>query len=427
MQATAAQNRKAVAELAVNGGPKVRPDPFPGRHMLGVEEKAAVAALFDAAIASGNAFGYNGAAEEAYCQAFAAFMGGGYADAVNSGSNAVYVALRALELEPFTEVIVSAITDPGGMMPIPLLNCIPVVADAAPGGYNTDPDQIAALISPLTSAIVVAHIGGEPVDIEGIMALAKKHDIPVVEDCAQAHGARLNGRLLGTFGDLAAFSTMFGKHHCTGGQGGVVFTRSEALYRKARQASDRGKPFGLPQGSTNCIASLNMNLNDLAATIGKIQLEKLPGLVERRRALVARLTAGLKELSSIRIPALLPGAEPSYWFWRLEVNEDALTCDKAAFCRALAAEGVPVNPSYRAMPHEYDWYVNRRVFGTSGLPWSAPQYKGDPNREFPCPNAIAATGVQFNLGVHESWGKREVEDALTAFRKVEKAYLKMED
>src|SRR5699024_4098238 len=113
--------------------------------------------------------------------------------------------------------------------------------------------------------------------------LGKKHNIPVVEDCAQAHEAKINGQLVGTFGDIAAFSTMFGKHHSTGGQGGVVFTKDEALYKRARQASDRGKPFGLPAGATNPIASLNFNLNDLAATIGREQLKKLPGLVERRR------------------------------------------------------------------------------------------------------------------------------------------------
>lgn len=223
-------------ELAINGGPRVRTKPFPGRGLLGPEEKAAVDALFDEAIASGSAFGYNGPTEEAYCKEFAEFMGGGYVDAVNSGTTAVYVALRALNIEPFTEVIVSCLTDPGGMMPIVMMNCIPIIADTEPGSYNTGPKEVEELISPLTSAILVAHIGGEPVDMEGIMAIARKHNIPVVEDCAQAHGAKLNGKLVGTFGDVAAFSTMFGKHHCTGGQGGLVYTRDERLYYEARRS-----------------------------------------------------------------------------------------------------------------------------------------------------------------------------------------------
>ena len=109
---------KELFKLAIYGGAKVRTRPWPGRGLLGEEERAAVNALFDEAIATGNAFGYNGPEEEAYCREFASYMGGGYADAVNSGTTAVYTALRAVNPEPFTEVIVSPITDPGGMMPI---------------------------------------------------------------------------------------------------------------------------------------------------------------------------------------------------------------------------------------------------------------------------------------------------------------------
>ncbi len=267
---------------ALYGGPPTRAKPFPSRGHIGAEEKAAVDALFDAAIASGVAPGYNGAEETAYCEDFTAFMGGGYVDAVSSGTAALYVALRALDLEPFTEVIVGAVTDPGGMMPIPLLNLVPMVADTAPGSYNTGPEQIAALITPLTRAIVVPHIAGEPADMVGIMKLARQHGLPIIEDCAQSHGACLNGRLVGTFGNIAAFSTMFGKHHSSGGQGGLVYTQNEALYQAIRRASDRGKPFFMSAGTTNVIASLNFNLNDLAAAIGRVQLRKLPA-AERRQ------------------------------------------------------------------------------------------------------------------------------------------------
>ena len=411
-------------ELAIHGGQKTRIGPWPSRSLIGTEERDAVVALFDQAIASGSAPGYNGPAEQAYCEAFAESLGGGFADAVNSGTTALYCALRALDLEPFTEVIVGPITDCGGMMPIPLLGCIPVVPDAEPGRYNTGPDQIAELISPLTSAIVVAHIGGEPIDMPAVMALARDRGIPVVEDCAQAHGATLNGQPLGTFGDVAAFSTMGGKHHCTGGQGGVVFTRDEALYTRIRHAADRGKPFALPSGSTNCMASLNFNLDELGCTIGLCQLRKLPDIARRRRQVVARLTEAFADVEAIVVPPQIPGAEPSWWFWRLEVAVEKLTCDKATFCAALATEGIPLNPSYRHLPHTMDWYRRRAVFGTSGLPWTSPLYKGDPDRAFPCPNALAATDRQFNLGIHESWGGQEIADTVAAVRKVEAAYLR---
>lgn len=411
-------------QLAMNGGSKIRTSAFPQRSLLGVEEKQAVMALFDETIETGRAFGYDGPQEAAYCKQFAEYMGGGYADAVNSGTTAVYVALRALDLEPFTEVIVSPITDAGGVMPVVMLNCIPVVADAAPGKYNTSAEQIEKMITPLTRAIVVAHIGGEPLDIEAIVQLGQKHGIPVVEDCAQAHGAKVNGQLVGTFGDIAAFSTMSGKHHCTGGQGGVVYTKDEALYWRARQASDRGKPYGLPAGSTNEIASLNFNLNDLAAVIGQEQLRKLSSIVEKRRDIVAELTKQFAQLKSIIVPPQYEGAEASYWWWRLEVNLDELTCDKATFCKALSAEGIPLVASYRAMPHMMSWFLNRTVFGTSGYPWAAPEYKGNRDQQFATPNAMAATDRQFNLLVTEGWGPQEIEDTVAAIVKVEKVFLK---
>lgn len=413
-----------VIRLALQGGPKVRTIPWPNRHLIGLEEKSAVDALFDRAIASGNAFGYNGLEEDAYCRAFAKAMGGGFADAVNSGTTAVYVALRALNLEPFSEVIVGPITDPGGIMPIPLLNCIPVIADAAPGQFAPGPQEIEAVITPRTSAIVVAHIFGEPADMPGIMKVARRHKLPVVEDCAQAHGARLKGRLVGTFGDMAAFSTMFGKHHCTGGQGGVVFTRHAKLYWEARRASDRGKPFGLPDGADNAMASLNFNLGDLAAAIGCVQLRKLPMIVLRRRKLVGRIAQGLCGLKAVSLPSMVAGAEPSYWFFRLRFNPEAVTCDKATFCSALAAEGLLVRARYINPCHMQDWYRRRRVFGKSGLPWTAPQYRGNPNRAFPCPNTLAALDAHMDMVVRESWGNREAADIVAIFKKVARVYEK---
>jgi perosamine synthetase len=416
-----------MTRLALEGGQPVRATPFPARAHVGAEEQAAVAAVFDAAVAAGAVPGYNGAEEQAYCDEFSAYLGGGYTDAVSSGTAGVYVALRALDPEPFGEVIVGAVTDPGGMMPIPLLNQIPVVADTVPGSFNTGPEQVEALLTPLTRAIVVAHIAGEPADLPGILALAHGRGIPVIEDCSQSHGASLHGRLVGSFGGIAVFSTMFGKHHSSGGQGGLVFTQDEELYRRIRRASDRGKPFALPEGSTNALASLNLNLNDLAAAIGRVQLRKLPAILGRRREIVSELVAGLQGLDCVSLPPLLDGAESSSWFLRLRYHSEAARVDKETFCRALAAEGLPVMADYSAaLPHMMDWFVNRRVFGSSGYPWTSPEYvrlsTHDPDRVFPCPNALAAIDAHFNVMFHEDWTSADVADALTIFRKVAAAY-----
>ena len=382
-------------------------------------------ALLSEAIATGSAPGYNGREEEAYCREFSSYLmgtdGEGHTDAVSSGTAGIYAALRALDLEPFSEVIVGAVTDPGGLMPIPLLNLVPMIADTAPGSFNTGPEQVEDLLSPRTSAIIVPHIAGEPADVSGIVELARTRGVPVIEDCSQAHGARLRGRLVGTFGDIGVFSTMGGKHHSSGAQGGLVFTRDETLYHAIRRASDRGKPFFLHEGTTNVMAALNLNLNDLAAAIGRVQLRKLPGFVARRRVIVDALVEGLQDLHCVAPPALVEGAEPSYWFLRLQFRPDATgSTDKTAFCEALISEGLPVMPDYSAaLPHTMDWFVHRRVFGRSGYPWASPDYKGDPDRTFPCPNAHAAIADHFNLMIHEAWSEQDVADALAIFKNVE--------
>ncbi|MEW6755171.1 MAG: DegT/DnrJ/EryC1/StrS family aminotransferase [Candidatus Latescibacterota bacterium] len=407
--------------LAIDGGEKVRQDPFPRRHLFGPQERAAAVELFARAEETGEAIGYNGPEERAYEEEFSAAMGGGYADLVNSGSSALYVALGALQLQTAGEVIVPPITDPGGVMPVALLNQVPVVADADPGTFNAGPDQIESVLTEHTRAIVVAHIAGEPADMDPILEIARGRHIPVIEDCAQAHGALYKGRRVGTLGTIAVVSTMSGKHHATGPQGGVVFTRDPDLYWEAKRFADRGKPFNL-EATSNVRAGLNLNGNDLAAAIGRVQLRKLEGILQRRRRVAGGIHAGLAGLRGVRPGRLLPQVEPSYWFLRFHVDVERLTVDKDAFARAVAAEGIPVMASYRHLPSEAIWFRERRVFPGSDYPWGLPAYRGDRRASFPCVNAVEAAQTHFCLSIHEGFGQREVNDVLAALRKVEEAY-----
>jgi dTDP-4-amino-4,6-dideoxygalactose transaminase len=409
--------------LAINGGEKVCSQPWPPRRLFGEEEKQAAIALFDESIATGNAFGYGGAQEDAFCKEFAAQLGGGFADGVNSGTNAVYVALRSLDLEPFTEVIVPPITDPGGVMPVALMNCVPVPADSAPNSFNAGAEQIEARLSERTSAILVAHIAGIPADMQPILELAKRRGIPVVEDCAQAHGAKYGDKFVGTLGEVAAFSTMFGKHIATGGQGGVVFTTSEERYWNVRRMADRGKPLGIEGQSENVRASLNCNMDELHAAIGREQVKKLPGIVERRRKLALAIEKGCTEkLSSVRMVGDPPYGQSSFWFLFFRLDTKNLTVDKSAFVQALAAEGLPVGNSYSHCPPDKLWFQQQSVYGQSKMPWSNPSYKGEAAPHFEMPNVQAAIENHFTLALHEGLSEREVECVLTALEKVERAY-----
>jgi perosamine synthetase len=409
--------------LAIDGGEKVRQEAFPARRLFGEAERAAAMSLFDTALHSGQAIGYNGAEEQAYEREFAEFMGGGFADLVNSGTSALYAALGALRLPVAGEIVVPPITDPGGVMPVALLCQVPVVADADEGTFNTSAEQIKAVLTPHTRAIVVAHIAGEPVDMDPVLELARTRGIPVVEDCAQAHGALYKGRPVGTLGDIAAFSTMSGKHHATGPQGGVVFSRDEQLLWEAKRFADRGKPFNL-DASSNTRAGLNLNGSDLAAAVGRVQLQRLPHIIERRRAVAREIREAIGDLRAVRPGREAGGEGAVYWFMRFFVDVDKLTVDKDTFARAVAAEGIPVGASYRHIPSEAQWFRERCVFPGSDYPWGLPEYAGDRAATFPCPGAVAAAESHFMLSIHEQFSEREVRDIAAAFAKVESAYLR---
>lgn len=410
--------------LAIDGGAPVRTAPLPKRRLIGPAEREAALSVLDEAVETGDAFGYSGPHEREYGRAFAASLGGGHADAVNSGTNALYVGLAALELPPLSEVIVPPITDPGGVMPVPLLGCIPVPADADPRSYNTCAEAIARALTPRTRAVIVAHIGGDPVDMAPVLDLVRAHGLLLIEDCAQAHGALYRGRPVGTFGDLAVFSTMSGKHHCTGAQGGVVYTRDECLAWRVRRRADRGKPFGLEgdAGGGNVVAGLNCNSNELAAAIGLAQMERLPEIVRRRREVGEAVKRALVGNEVVSVGWQPPESASSYWFLRVRLQRDALRVDKERFCRALSAEGIAVTASYRHIAAEATWFREQRVLGQPGFPWNHPEYTGDRHPTYPLPGAVRATEEHLNLGLNERYGAREVDDILTALHKVVGAY-----
>ncbi len=418
--------------LAIDNGAQVRTDTWPPRSMFGEEEKKAVVALFDRCIETGEAFGYSGDEEEAFCCEFAEELGGGFADAVNSGTNAVYVALRSMELEPGAEVIVPPISDPGGVMPVALENLIPIPADSATGSYNVGVEQIKTRLTDRTRAIIIAHIAGIPVDMDPILKLATDHNILILEDCAQAHGATYKGKRVGMFGDVAAFSMMFGKHIAMGGQGGIVFTRDEDRYWKIRRMADRGKPFGLKNATGNVVAALNCNTDELHAVIGRVQLKKLGKIVKKRRELAMKIAHGCeKRLQSVRMVgdpvrenSKSAFGDASFWFLFFTIDVTQLSVDKDKFVEAVAAEGIPVGSSYMFCPTMWPWFCEQRVYGNSRLPWSSSLYKGDRNPMYEMSNIEATDASHFRLDFHEGMGDKEISDLLEALAKVENAYLK---
>ena len=396
--------------------------PFPTRKIIGQEEKAAVMVLFDRCIENGGAFDrYDDGIVDEYEKQFAAYHGLKYGSAVSSGTGAVHTALGALRLEPFTEVISAPITDPGAVAPILWMNCIPVFADVEPGTYNMSAKGVEARITDKTSAIIVGHIGGDPADIEGIMKVAKKRRIPVIEDCSQSHGASIKGKKIGTFGDLGVWSLMSGKHHTAGGQGGMVLTNNEDLYWNAKRFADRGKPFNSAEGS-NLFLGINYRMTSLEATVGMVQLAKLAGFVENRRKVAERVREGIKDLKTISFAKEVPGALSSRWFLIFRLDESRMNGVMQDVLDALKAEQVPGGIKYNNLIYEQKWIKERIAYGSTQLPWSAPQYGREISYEGSCPEARKAIDTHFVVIPSEDWGVEESDRLVKILRGIESRF-----
>jgi dTDP-4-amino-4,6-dideoxygalactose transaminase len=310
-------------------------------------------------------------------------------------------------------------------MPVVMNLLVPVPVDSDPGSILTSAEQIRKAITPRTSAILVTHMAGHPVDLDPILDLAAEHGIPVVEDCAQSHGALYKGKMVGTFGTIAAYSTMFGKHHATGAQGGVVFTRDATLYAKARQIADRGKLFDVRGHLSNVVATLNFNQGEISMAIGQVQLAKLPAAVKHRRAFAAKVASGLANVPGVSLATDPENGESSYYYLMIYIDRSRIDSNSQTFAEALLLEGLDgVHAGYSVYPTDQLWHQQGIVFGKSGLPWSLHQQKPG---KYELPNAHAANQAMVRVDINESLGDREADDLVKAVTKVAKFYATKRD
>lgn len=418
-------NREIVMEkLAIDGGSPVRKNPMPARIMFGEEERQATMRVIEKTMTGSQALDrYEGIEVDEYEKEFAQFFGKKFATAVSSGTAAIHSAIASLHLEPASEVITSPITDPGAVMPIVFQQCVPVFCDVDYHTLNPSPHSIEEKITEKTGAIIVVHLAGFPSRIDEICKIAEKHKIPVIEDCAQAHGAKYKNRFVGTFGTLSAFSLMSGKHTTSGGQGGMVLTDNEDLYWNAKRFADRGKPFNSIE-TTNLFAGLNYRMTELEAAIGRVQLKKMLVIAEKRKKIYVRIKEGFEnEIKAFRIHSAEPKSEPNPWFLFVHVEKDRLKVGNEILAQALLAEGIPVGQKYVVPMYQAKWIVEKRIFGTSQLPWSLPQARKIDYHNA-CPVAEKALEDHMTLSIHEYYETQEICDIINAFKKVEKNFLK---
>ncbi|HHI68140.1 MAG TPA: DegT/DnrJ/EryC1/StrS family aminotransferase, partial [Planctomycetes bacterium] len=238
---------------------------------LGEEELA----LLKEVIRSGKLNATGGVMVPRFEEEFARLQGLPHAVALSSGSAAVHTALAALDLEPGDEVVTSSVTDMGALAPILWQGALPVFCDLDPDTLVMTGPALKARITPRTRAVVVTHLFGHPCPMDEILEAAGS--IPVVEDCAQAPLASWKGRLVGTFGKLAAYSFQQGKH-ITCGEGGIVLTSDPVLARRARLFANKGWPYGEPSPDHEFLA-MNFRMTELQGAVLLAQLSKLEEVV----------------------------------------------------------------------------------------------------------------------------------------------------
>lgn len=394
--------------LAINGGEKTRKTPFPAREAFGETEVGMLNEAVEFYRKDLLDPPYEGVFEKRFCSSFCDYMGGGYADAVATGTASVYVALAALELPKGSEIVVSPVTDSGPLNCVIMQGYRPVIADSAPRSFNATAKEFEACMSDVTSAILVVHTGGEPLDMKPIVELAKKRGVKVLEDCSQATGATIDGQKVGTYGDIAAFSTMYRKNLAAGASGGLVYTKNENLYRLALAHADRGKQSWRTDINQNdpghaLFPALNFNTDEFSCAIGLASLTRLDETIARRIAFLGALKQRWIGIRSCELYGFRDGFSP--FFHPVIVDVSKLRCTKVEFAVALNAEGIPLNNHYGCVISDWEWakpFIARAC----------------------TPNAKWMKENSFNLFLNEQYTEVEADDIVAAVKKVENFFLK---
>jgi len=354
------------SKLAIDGGTPVRSTALPPWPHFGEAELDVARDV----LASGKVNYWTGSQCSEFEAEFAAYHGGGHAIALANGTLALELALRVLGVGDGDEVVVTPRSYFASASCCAIVGAKPVFADVDADSQNVTAQSIAEAITPNTKAIIVVHLAGWPCEMPEIMSLARERGLFVIEDCAQANGAKIDNRLTGTFGDVAAWSFCQDKIMSTAGEGGMLLTRDESFWEAAWSFKEHGKSLqrvradNHPPGFRWLHESFGSNyrLTELQAAIGRLQLGYLDGWIAKRRKNAARINAGISDIPALRTTLPSTSEFHSYYkyyaFVRPSKLRDGWSRDR--ILPALQAEGLPglsgsCPEIYREKAFEREW------------------------------------------------------------------------
>lgn len=399
-----------MTRLAIDGGTPVRLAPWAPWPVFEQDEIDAVTAV----LASGKVNYWTGNECRAFEDEFASYVGRRYGIALANGTVALELALFAYGVGVGDEVVVPSRTFIASASCVVTRGAVPVVADIDPITQGLSAETIRPVLTDRTRAIVVVHLAGMPCDMAPIMALAEERNLLVIEDCAQAHGGRYQGRALGSLGHCAAFSFCQDKIMTTGGEGGMFLTDDEAVWRRAWSYKDHGKSWEAvherahPPGFRWLHHSFGTNwrMTEMQAAIGRCQLAKLDRWVARRTKNAILLANLLKNVDGLRVSVVPDWATPAYYkfYAFLDLGSLGKGWDQTRIIQAINAEGVPC---YAGSCSEI---YREKAFVDAGF---------SPRQRFPEAALQGETSLMFLI--HSTLSDVDIEDTYSAVAKVMKA------
>lgn len=339
---------------------------------------------------------------------FGELLGCASALACSSGTAAIHCAIAAINPDPGDEIITTPITDMGALTPVLYQGAIPVFADVDADTCNITAETIRPCISGKTRAIIVTHLFGNPCHMNSILELAHTHNLPVIEDAAQALGARVNDRAAGTLGAIGCFSLQQGKH-ITSGEGGLIVTSNRDLARRIFLFVNKGWGYGDPDPDHYFLA-LNYRISELQSAVALAQLPRLGGFVERRIELARMLTEKLKGVPGIQTPVIEDGSVHSFWRYCLNVDNTVIPGGAGALGHELDARGIRSMPHYIKKPaFSCEIFRNRNTFGSSHYPFNMARQEALDYRPERYPGTFAALEKILVLNWNERYNEEHVE------------------
>lgn len=285
---------------------------------------------------------------------FAGFCGSKYGVAVMNGTAALQLALAALGIRGGDEVIVPDLTFVATANAVKYLGATPVFVDSEPDTWNVSPEKIAAAVTKKTKAIIPVHLYGHPCDMDAIMEIAGKHNLLIIEDAAEAHGAEYKGRKAGSMGDVGCFS-FYGNKILTTGEGGMCVTSDAEIAERMRFLRDHAMSHEKRYWHTE--VGYNLRMTNVQAAIGVAQLERIEKLIAKKIADARLYNSLLQNVKGLSVQPQMPWAKSVYWMHSVLVDEREFGCSRDELMAGLKESGIDSRPFFYPM-HQLPPYKN---------------------------------------------------------------------